>query len=163
MKEKIESAKNIVDIESRVSKMSKHSAEYVDKSMALARYISDFAKSSEFKQTEVATKLGKHVSEISKWVSGIHNLTVSSILKLESVSSIQLLNPAIFIKSNTIQYFKNENAREAVNADHFPEVKFETLDSFLKGVEEKTSSQEQELTITKPDTEKPLHRVKQAA
>lgn len=130
MKEKVESAKNIVDIESRVSRMSKDRAEYVDKSMALARYISDFAKSSEFKQTEVASKLGKHVSEISKWVSGIHNLTVSSILKLESVSSIELLNPAIF-KTNP---FINETARKMVTSKNLATPPDECLDSLPTSV-----------------------------
>jgi len=36
-------------------------------------------------QKELASKLGKRESEVSKWLSGEHNLTVKSLLKMEAV------------------------------------------------------------------------------
>jgi transcriptional regulator with XRE-family HTH domain len=111
MKEIGKPNRRIINIEESIADMPKEQAEYVDKSMALARYISDFSKSPEFNQTEVASKLGKHISEISKWVSGFHNLTISSILKLESASSIKILNPEIFqqpVYAKVIVVWKNE-------------------------------------------------------
>ena len=93
---KVKHADALIDFEADILEMSKERMEYVEKSMAVANYISDFIKSSAFKQKDIALKLDKHESEISKWINGFHNLTLKSILKLESVSSIQLLNPSIF-------------------------------------------------------------------
>ena len=66
------------------------------KSEALSTYIKNFVESSNFKQNEIASSLEMHESQVSKWLSGAHNLTLKSILKLESASPIQILNPAIW-------------------------------------------------------------------
>src|ERR1035437_9957262 len=143
MKEKVESAKNIIDIEESISNMPKEQSDYVDKSMAIANYISNYVKSSNFKQTEVATKLGKHVSEISKWVSGFHNLTLSSIIKLESVTSIQLLNPAIFETHQSVRVhstaFMVKDVAKQTSIDNFRLDIMNVLDKFSQ-IENKATS-----------------------
>lgn len=69
---------------------------YAIKSMALANYIETFVKQKDFKQKEIADNLEMAESQLSKWLSGFHNLTLQSILKLESASPIEILNPAIW-------------------------------------------------------------------
>ena len=73
---------------------------YVDKSLAIARYISSFMKSHAFRQKDVADSIGKTEAEISKWMSGFHNMTLKSILKLEAACPINILNPAIWRNSD---------------------------------------------------------------
>jgi transcriptional regulator with XRE-family HTH domain len=69
---------------------------YVDISLAIAKYINRFINSQDFKQRDIADKLGKHESEISRWFNGFHNMTLKSIIKLESVCDIKILNPEIY-------------------------------------------------------------------
>ena len=76
-------------------------AEYTSKFSALSKYINKFVKMPDFKQNEIAEKLEMHESQVSVWLSGFHNLTLKSILKLESACDIQILNPAIWIKKNS--------------------------------------------------------------
>ena len=70
--------------------------EYIDKFMAISKRISDFANSNDFKQKDIADKLNMHESQLSKWFSGDHNLTLSSLLKLECACNIGILNPTIW-------------------------------------------------------------------
>lgn len=69
---------------------------YVDKFIAVSQFIENQLKRNDFKQKEVAEKLGMAESQLSKWLSGFHNLTLKSILKLESVCPIEILNPIIW-------------------------------------------------------------------
>ena len=69
---------------------------YAIKIMALSRYIEAFKNSDNFKQKEIADNLEMAESQLSKWLSGFHNLTLQSILKLESASHIEILNPSIW-------------------------------------------------------------------
>ena len=74
---------------------------YTSKFSDLARYIKRYVEHPDFKQNEIADKLEMKESQVSLWLSGMHNLTLKSILKLESASNIQILNPAIWeTKSN---------------------------------------------------------------
>lgn len=69
---------------------------YVDKFIAVSQFIEHQLKRKDFKQKVVAEKLGMAESQLSKWLSGFHNLTLKSILKLESVCPIEILNPLIW-------------------------------------------------------------------
>lgn len=71
-------------------------AEFTSKSLALARFIKKFVDRPDFKQNEIAEKLEMHESQVSVWLSGFHNLTLKSILKLESACDIKILNPSIW-------------------------------------------------------------------
>jgi predicted XRE-type DNA-binding protein len=71
-------------------------SDYTSKFMALARYISKFVERPDFKQNEIAENLEMHESQVSVWLSGFHNFTIKSLLKLESACDIQILNPAIW-------------------------------------------------------------------
>ena len=115
MKKRARQAENVSGLDFINPNIPTELSNNVDKTFAVAKYISNFVESKDFKQKDIAEKLGKHESEISRWLSGFHNLTLNSIIKLESVSSIKLLNPAIFTNYNSV-YFINQ-----------------TLDSFIEG------------------------------
>jgi len=95
---------------------------YINNSIAFAKYIEDFKRSPDFRQRDIGEKLGIDESQISRWLSGFHNLTIKSILKLESASTIQLLNPAIFdnpkkseLESTTYSFTPNFLKENTVN------------------------------------------------
>jgi|GEM_PF-5626559 len=96
MKKRVKSAGRGLSIPEPIEELSQAECDYVEMSMAVANYILNFTKSVDFKQRDIAEKLRKTEPEISKWLSGFHNLTLNSIIKLQSASSIKLLNPAIF-------------------------------------------------------------------
>lgn len=99
--------------------------------MALANYISNFKKSKDYKQKEVADSLSKSEAEISKWLSGVHNLTLQSIFKLEAACSIKLLNPAIFetVKKTVSYSFEQIDIPVVPNQKDFGDLQY--LDWYL--------------------------------
>jgi transcriptional regulator with XRE-family HTH domain len=58
---------------------------FVKKSLDIAETIHAILETKGISQKELATKLGKSESEISKWLSGLHNFTLKSLAKLEVV------------------------------------------------------------------------------
>lgn len=58
---------------------------FVNKSVEISDRIEEILKKKNISQRELADKLGKSESEISKWLSGTHNFTIKSIAKIESV------------------------------------------------------------------------------
>lgn len=58
---------------------------YVKKNLAISDQVYSILDHKGWSQKEFATRLGKEPSEISKWLSGLHNLTLQSITKMESV------------------------------------------------------------------------------
>lgn len=63
-----------------------------DKKMILAAKIANAIKAKGLKKSEFAEKLGKQPSEISKWLSGTHNFTIETLMDIEQILSIQLLD-----------------------------------------------------------------------
>jgi transcriptional regulator with XRE-family HTH domain len=66
--------------------------EKTDKKMILATKIANAIKAKGLKKSEFAKILGKQPSEISKWLSGTHNFTIETLMDIERVLSIQLLD-----------------------------------------------------------------------
>ena len=58
---------------------------FVQKNLAIVAEVSRLMKEKGWTQKELAKKLQKTDSEVSKWLSGLHNLTLKSITKLEAV------------------------------------------------------------------------------
>ena len=51
-------------------------------------------KDRGIKKNEFAKMLGKKPSEVTKWLSGLHNLTLKSITKMEVALDVDLINTA---------------------------------------------------------------------
>ena len=58
---------------------------FVRKNLAISEQVEILRKERGWTQKELAQKLGKTESEISRLLSGLHNLTLKSIAKLEAV------------------------------------------------------------------------------
>lgn len=64
---------------------------YVRLNMAIAMRVADILQKNGWTQKDLAKKMGKSESEISKWLSGSHNLTLRSISKMETVLGVDVL------------------------------------------------------------------------
>jgi len=65
--------------------------QYVRLSMDIASQINLILAQENLSQKELANRLGKKESEISKWLSGNHNFTLKSLSKIEAVLGQQIL------------------------------------------------------------------------
>ena len=57
---------------------------YVDMAFKLADRVNEILQKQGKSQRDFATALGKNESEISKWLSGEHNLTLRSLAKMQA-------------------------------------------------------------------------------
>lgn len=65
--------------------ISKDVKREINFSFEIADRISDILLKKNISQRELATKLNKSEAEISKWMRGTHNFTISTIAKIENV------------------------------------------------------------------------------
>ena len=56
----------------------------MEMSVAIANRICDILEAKGMTQKELARKLGKTETEVSRWLSGTHNLTLSTICKIST-------------------------------------------------------------------------------
>ena len=68
-----------------------HVKRYVRQSMDIADQIQAILEEQGKSQKDLAKALGKTESEISKWLSGSHNLTIKSISKIEAALGTDIL------------------------------------------------------------------------
>lgn len=107
-------------IERMRARISPETKAYVRKSMELAVRIQDVLDEKRWSQKDLAKAMGKNESEISKWLSGSHNLTLKSITKLETVLGRELL--AIISKHRFIVDHENNPGTKANNVEGFKKI-----------------------------------------
>jgi transcriptional regulator with XRE-family HTH domain len=71
---------------------------YVDVNLDISEQINHYLDVKGWSQKDLATKLGKSEAEVSKWLSGMHNLTLKSITKMEAVLEEQVIMTPIVAK-----------------------------------------------------------------
>ena len=65
---------------------------FIDNSFDLSSRIQYLMDINGFDQKDLAKKLNKNESEISKWMSGSHNYTIKTLAKIEDVLGNKLLS-----------------------------------------------------------------------
>ncbi len=65
---------------------------FVERNLAITEKVCSVLKERGIKKKEFAAMLGKSPSEVSKWLTGLHNLTLKSITKMEEALNINLIN-----------------------------------------------------------------------
>ena len=63
----------------------------VSRNLAIAGKVHKILKERNLSDSDFAKLLGKTPSEVSKWLSGTHNLTQKSIIKMELALGVQLI------------------------------------------------------------------------
>lgn len=64
----------------------------VDMSFALSDKIYAAMQERGISKTELAERMGKRKSEVSKWLSGTHNFTLSTIAKISDALGCELIH-----------------------------------------------------------------------
>lgn len=105
-------------VKKALGKIKPENRQFVAKSKALADQVYDALKSKGISQKELAKKLGKQPSEISKWLSGQHNPTLRTITNLEVLLGTDLIMTPCQAKD---RYHKHEYVYMTVHTQK-PEV-----------------------------------------
>lgn len=92
-------------------------ARLVEKNLALTEKINSILKERGIKKGEFAEMLDKKPSEVSKWLSGAHNLTMKSINKMEFVLGVELINiePITEVKYVYLGSIQGGELEDAIN------------------------------------------------
>jgi len=90
---------------------------FVEKNLAIVDKIATILKERKIKKKEFAKMLDKKPSEISKWMTGQHNLTLKSITKMEQALGIDLINiePAVEYKYVYLGSIPGKPITQAIN------------------------------------------------
>ena len=75
-----------------LSEISPQEQEKTDKRMLLALKIADAMKIKGLKKIDLAKKMDKQPSVITKWLSGTHNFEIDTLFELEYHLAINLVN-----------------------------------------------------------------------
>jgi transcriptional regulator with XRE-family HTH domain len=84
---------------------------FVDLHADLVVYINQLLREKNLSQKELADKLGKQPSEISKWLSSEHNFTLRSLAKLSAELGEPLLKVPKRKKQSLFIYTSNRSVR----------------------------------------------------
>ncbi len=68
--------------------------QFVDKNLNIVDKVNSILKDRNLSKAEFAKMLGKKPSEVSRWLTGMHNLTLKSIIKMEVALGIDLIYTA---------------------------------------------------------------------
>lgn len=111
-----------------MAKMPEEVKIFVDKYADMVVRINQLLKEKGYSQKDLAEKLGKNPSEISKWLNGDHNFTLRSVAKLEA----ELGETILYVPRRVaFQTYKENQARMTVyRNDHInTKVAFTTVSS----------------------------------
>ncbi|MCO6493373.1 MAG: helix-turn-helix transcriptional regulator [Phaeodactylibacter sp.] len=64
---------------------------FVDKNLDISQQVYAMLEEKGWSQKDLAEALGKSAAEVSKWLSGSHNLTLRSIAKMEAVLEADII------------------------------------------------------------------------
>ena len=70
-------------IEARRQKVNPEIRRMVDMSIKIVDRIHEILKAKGLKQKDLALRLGKKESEISRWMRGTHNFTIDTLIAIE--------------------------------------------------------------------------------
>lgn len=65
---------------------------YIDKNFAITEKVRIAMSKKNWKSSDLAKAMDKSPSEVSKWLSGMHNLTLKSLVKMEQALGICLIH-----------------------------------------------------------------------
>lgn len=65
---------------------------FIEKNLAITNKVLTALETKGWSKGQLAEAMGKSPSEVSKWLSGMHNLTLKSIIKMEAALGIDLIH-----------------------------------------------------------------------
>lgn len=85
------------------AKGPEHIERFIDKNLDVSQQVYALIEAKGWSQKQFASALGKKEAEVSKWLSGTHNLTLRSIAKMEAALGADIILTALKAE----QRFKN--------------------------------------------------------
>lgn len=76
----------------------------VDLCVAIANRVYDLLEERGMNQRDLARALGKTETEVSRWLSGTHNLTIATIAKMAAVLGDDIITTTSATKHETYKY-----------------------------------------------------------
>lgn len=64
---------------------------FVEKNLAITEKVRMAIDAKGWNNTDLAKAMGKSPSDVSKWLSGMHNLTLKNIIKMEQALGIDII------------------------------------------------------------------------
>ncbi len=89
-------------LEARRARVDENTRASVDFSFEIVDRIHQILESKGMSQKDLADLLGKKESEISRWMRGTHNFTISTIMKIEHVLGCKILHVQKDVKVSSI-------------------------------------------------------------
>jgi ribosome-binding protein aMBF1 (putative translation factor) len=90
--------KNIKVIDRYRDRVKPENKIYIRKNLQISERVSELLEEKGWSQKEFARRLGKKESEVSKWLSGLHNLTLKSITKMEAVLEEDIIQAPVLAR-----------------------------------------------------------------
>jgi transcriptional regulator with XRE-family HTH domain len=90
---------------------------YIEKNLAITEKVRLALEQKGWKSQDLAKAMAKSPSEVSKWLTGMHNLTLKSITKMEIALGVDLINitPIKEIQYVYLGTIKGGDLQEAIN------------------------------------------------
>jgi len=66
--------------------------QFIEKNLAITEKVRIALEKKGWSKNQLADAMGKKPSEVSKWLSGMHNITLKSIIKMEIALGIDLIH-----------------------------------------------------------------------
>jgi transcriptional regulator with XRE-family HTH domain len=80
----------------------------VKKKMLLANKIHEAMETNGLSQKKFASLMKKNQSEICKWLRGDHNFTLETLIDIERILKVELVNVKIVTKPSLLNYLSTE-------------------------------------------------------
>ncbi len=87
-------------------------------SVDIGAQVFEYMKAEGINQRQLAEKLGKKESEISKWLNGSHNFTIETIAKIEDVFDKDIVLVPKFATQDLGFSYEMKIITESGNVDH---------------------------------------------
>ena len=88
---------------------------FVEQNLAITEKVHRILVERNITQAEFARMLGKKPSEVSKWLTGLHNLTLKSITKMSVALDVDLINIEPEYKYVYFGSVKGDDMQERIN------------------------------------------------
>lgn len=86
--------------------------QFIDKNLDIVDKVHAVLKERNLSKADFAKLLGKKPSEVSRWLTGMHNLTLKSIVKMEIALGIDLIYTAPEVKYQYVNMGVIEGKKE---------------------------------------------------
>ncbi len=118
-----------------LSQVSDEAKRFVDNNMKIANQIHSILEKQGKTQKDLAELLGKRESQVSKWLSGMHNFTVKTISRIEDVLKEKIITTPIQSENDFLKMlesadfqFLNVQSSAYFPLIHYPSVGWHAFD-----------------------------------